>query len=335
MKEKVEEAMKSGLRCNVGVGFTPTHQMDMVIGNSTAAKEMFANIALVAPTEISVLILGESGTGKEHIAQFIHKQSKRSKAPFIAVDCGALSKELAASELFGHLKGSSTSAIADKTGVFEAANGGTLFFDEVGNLPYEVQKQLLRTLQERKVRKVGGTKEIAVDVRLICATNEDLTKAIQEGRFREDLYHRLLEFAIEVPPLRNRIADIELFCHFFREQANDEISKEVKYLSPETLAILKQQYWKGNLRELRNTIRRAVLFAEGNTILPEHLPVFQIETTSSDASLFNEKDEKKRIIDALQKSEGNKTLAAKLLNIDRKTLYNKMHAYGIELNLKK
>jgi len=305
---------------------------DTIIGNSPTAKQMYAHIRLVAPTELSVMIFGESGTGKEHVAKLIHEQSKRNKAPFIAVDCGVLSKELAASELFGHVKGAFTSAISDKTGVFEEANGGTLFFDEVGNLPHEVQMQLLRTLQERKIRKVGSTKEITVDVRLLCATNEDLTKAIQEGRFRGDLFHRLQEFTIEAPALRNRIEDIELFSNFFREQANREVSKEIDFISPEALAILKQHYWKGNLRELKNAIRRAVLFAAGNTILSEHLPAFQKETISETSALFDERDEKQRILNALQKSGGNKTIAAKLLNIDRKTLYNKMHAYQIELS---
>jgi len=304
---------------------------EMIIGNSLVAREMYKHLQLVAPTDLSVLIFGESGTGKEHIAKTIHEQSKRCKAPFIAVDCGVLSKELAASELFGHIKGSFTSAIADKTGVFEEADCGTLFFDEVGNLPYEVQTQLLRTLQERKIRKVGGTKEIAVNVRLLCATNEDLTKAVLEGRFREDLLHRLQEFIIEVPALRNRIEDIEIFSHFFREQANREIAKNVTAISQETLTILKQHQWKGNLRELKNVIRRAALFASGNTILPEHLPIFQKETTSFTSSLFDEKEEKQRIINALQKSGGNKTVAAKMLQIDRKTLYNKIHAYKIKL----
>ena len=304
---------------------------DMVIGNSKMSKEMYKHIQLVAPTEFSVLIVGESGTGKEHIAKTIHALSKRNRSPFVAVDCGALSKELAASEFFGHLKGSFTSAISDKIGVFEEANGGTLFFDEIGNLQYDVQVQLLRTLQERKIRKVGSTKEIAVDVRLICATNEDLTKAIQERRFREDLYHRIHEFAIEAPALRTRIEDIELFCNFFIEKANQEVSKEVKFISSKALTVLKQQQWNGNLRELKNTIRRAVLFATDNTILPEHLPLFQEETKSSITALFDEKDEKTRIINALQKCGGNKTIAAKLLNIDRKTLYNKMHEYELEI----
>jgi len=302
----------------------------MVIGNSMVAREMYGHIRLVAPTELSVLICGESGTGKEHVAKTIHALSKRSNAPFVAVDCGALSKELAASEFFGHLKGSFTSAISDKTGVFEEANGGTLFFDEIGNLQYEVQVQLLRTLQERKIRKVGSPKEIAVDVRLICATNEDLTKAIQEGRFREDLFHRLQEFVIQVPSLRHRVEDIELFSNFFREQANREVSKNVETISHEAMCILKNHHWKGNLRELKNVIRRAVLFATGTSILPEHFPVFQEEITPTTA-LFDETDEKRRILNALQKCGSNKTMAAKLLNIDRKTLYNKMHGYDINI----
>jgi len=332
LKEKVEAAMGGKQKvAEYEVRGTGEVATDMVIGNSAKAKAMYAHIQLVAPTEFSVLIVGESGTGKEHVAKTIHTLSKRGKYPFVAVDCGALSKELAASEFFGHLKGSFTSAISDKTGVFEEANGGTLFFDEIGNLQYEVQVQLLRTLQERKIRKVGGTKEIAVDVRLICATNEDLTQAIQEGRFREDLYHRLQEFVIEVPALRHRAEDMELFCHYFREEANREVSKNVIYFSQESLAILKQNLWKGNLRELKNTIRRAVLFASGNTILPEHLPIFKEERLPEISSLFDEKDEKQRILNALQNCGGNKTIAAKLLNIDRKTLYNKMHAYGIEI----
>jgi two-component system response regulator HydG len=345
LKEKVEAAMlrqaqlpKGEGRREKGEGRKEKGEMgvtegdsQMVIGNSVIAKEMYEHIRLVAPTELSVLICGESGTGKEHVAKTIHALSKRNKAPFVAVDCGALSKELAASEFFGHLKGSFTSAISDKTGVFEEANGGTLFFDEVGNLQYEVQVQLLRTLQERKIRKVGSPKEIAVDVRLICATNEDLTKAIQEGRFREDLFHRLQEFVIEVPALRNRVEDIELFSTFFRVQANLEVSKNVENISPEALEILKRHHWKGNLRELKNVIRRATLFAPGTTIFPEHLPVFQEETPPNNDVLFDETDEKRRILNALQKCGGNKTIAAKLLNIDRKTLYNKMHGYDINI----
>ena len=264
----------------------------------------------------------------------IHDQSGRKDKPFIAVDCGSLSKELAPSELFGHLKGSFTSAIADKKGVFEEAKGGTVFLDEVGNLPYEVQKQLLRALQEQKVRPVGSTQDINVDVRIVAATNEDLEKAIENGGFREDLYHRINEFSIEVPPLRDRIDDLEEFAYHFLQQADEELGKDVKRISTEAIAILKQHSWDGNLRELRNVIRRATLFAESDEITADNLPVMvsrrQKDNMNDDMAL-HPGDEKEQIVNALKKARGNKTIAAKLLQIDRKTLYNKMHLYDIEL----
>ena len=306
----------------------------MVKGGSSVIQRVYKHVALVAPTKMSVLILGESGTGKEYIARMIHDQSGRKDKPFIAVDCGSLSKELAPSELFGHLKGSFTSAIADKKGVFEEAKGGTVFLDEVGNLPYEVQKQLLRALQEQKVRPVGSAQDINVDVRIIAATNEDLEKAIENGDFREDLYHRINEFSIEVPPLRDRIDDLEEFAYHFLQQADEELGKDVKRISPEAISILKQHSWDGNLRELRNVIRRATLFAESDEIIADNLPVMvsrrQKENLNDDMAL-HPGDEKEQIVAALRKARGNKTVAAKLLQVDRKTLYNKMHLYGIEL----
>lgn len=306
----------------------------MVKGGSAVIQRVYKHVALVAPTKMSVLILGESGTGKEYIARMIHEQSGRKSKPFMAVDCGSLSKELAPSELFGHLKGSFTSAIADKRGVFEEAKGGTVFLDEVGNLPYEVQKQLLRALQEQKVRPVGSAQDINVDVRIIAATNEDLEKAIENGVFREDLYHRINEFSIEVPPLRDRIDDLEEFAYYFLKQADEELGKDVKRISAEAIDILKQHRWDGNLRELRNVIRRATLFAENEEITVENLPVLvsrhQKDYLNDDMAL-RPGDEKGQIEAALRKARGNKTVAAKLLQIDRKTLYNKMHLYGIEL----
>lgn len=306
----------------------------MVKGESPVIQRVYKHVSLVAPTKMSVLILGESGTGKEYIARLIHEQSGRKDKPFIAVDCGSLSKELAPSELFGHLKGSFTSAIADKRGVFEEAKGGTVFLDEVGNLPYEVQKQLLRALQEQKVRPVGSAQDVNVDVRIIAATNEDLEKAIENSSFREDLYHRINEFAIEVPPLRDRIDDLPQFANYFLQQANEELGKDVKRISSEAIDILKQYRWDGNLRELRNVIRRATLFAENEEITVENLPVLvsrrQKEEVSEDMAL-RPGDEKEQILNALRKARGNKTVAAKLLQIDRKTLYNKMHLYGIDL----
>ena len=306
----------------------------MVKGNSSVIQRVYNHVKLVAPTKMSVLILGESGTGKEYIARMIHEQSGRKDKPFIAVDCGSLSMELAPSELFGHMKGSFTSAIADKRGVFEEAKGGTVFLDEVGNLPYEVQKQLLRALQEQKVRPVGSAQDIKVDVRIVAATNENLEKAIEEGRFRQDLYHRINEFSIEVPPLRDRIEDLEEFAYHFLEQANEELGKNVKHITAEALNNLKQHRWDGNLRELRNVIRRATLFAENQDITADNLPVLTSRTQKADDNNYmalRPGDEKEQILAALRKARGNKTVAAKLLEIDRKTLYNKMHLYGIDL----
>lgn len=315
----------------------------VVRGKSIVMQRLYSHLNLVAPTKMSVLILGESGTGKEYIARMIHENSNRKSSPFIAVDCGSLSMELAPSELFGHKKGSFTSAVADKVGVFVAANGGTVFLDEIGNLSYEVQKQLLRALQEQVVRPVGSSSDIKVDVRIIAATNENLEKAIEEGRFRQDLYHRINEFTVNVPPLRERLEDIEEFCYHFIKQANAELDKNVDMISQEALSVLKQQNWYGNLRELRNVIRRSVLFSYDNILRKENLPDFHreqknnkqsdviIDNTISYQKLSLKSDEKEQIIAALNQSGGNKTLAAKLLKIDRKTLYNKMHLYNIEL----
>lgn len=323
----------------------PNQQENKVVkGSSDVMKRLYSHIDLVAPTKMSVLILGESGTGKEYIARMIHENSNRKSEPFVAVDCGSLSMELAPSELFGHKKGSFTSAISDKTGVFVEANGGTVFLDEVGNLSYEVQKQLLRALQEQKVRPVGSATDIKVDVRIIAATNEDLEKAIEEGRFRQDLYHRINEFSVNVPPLRERIEDIEEFCYHFINQANEELGKSVNTIAIEALDVLRQQNWGGNLRELRNVIRRSVLFANDNVLRKENLPEFpkSIKTQSVPSAIImenqdvrdfslNKNNEKEQIAAALNQARGNKTVAAKLLQIDRKTLYNKMHLYGIEL----
>ena len=245
----------------------------IVVGKSALSKQMYSYIDLVAPTQMSVMIVGESGTGKEHVARMIHERSTRAKGPFIAVDCGSLSTELAPSELFGHKKGSFTSAIEDKTGFFRDANGGTLFLDEVGNLPYGVQMQMLRSLQEKKIRSIGTSNDIEVDVRILTATNENLELAISEGKFREDLYHRLNEFMILVPSLRECIEDIKQYADHFREEANTELDKSVKYITQEAMERLEQYSWPGNLRELRNVIRRSVLFSLSDEITVENLPV--------------------------------------------------------------
>lgn len=307
-----------------------------VEGQSPLSLQMYTHIDLVAPTQMAVMIVGESGTGKEHVARLIHTRSNRSSGPFIAVDCGSLSIELAPSELFGHKKGSFTSAIEDKTGFFREAHGGTLFLDEVGNLPYGVQMQLLRTLQEKRVRPVGTSTDLDVDVRIITATNENLEKAIEEGNFREDLYHRLNEFMIRVPSLRECVEDIPSYAGHFREEANRELGREVAVISPDALAVLKNYHWPGNLRELRNVIRRAVLFTRGDIITADSLPLLTTRKEESfpkmDISLSVEpEEEKERILRALEQVKGNKTKAAILLQIDRKTLYNKMHQYNIGL----
>ncbi|MDR2914467.1 MAG: sigma-54 dependent transcriptional regulator [Tannerella sp.] len=341
LKEKVELALN--VKESTSFGKQPISPVpgndsdvvssDIVYGKSKVAQEMFEYIRIVAPTKMSVLITGENGTGKEYAARMIHQQSRRKDAPFIALDCGSLSKELAPSELFGHLKGSFTSAMSDKIGVFEAAKGGTVFLDEVGNLSYDVQVQLLRVLQELKVRPVGSTSDIKVDVRIVVATNEDLLKAIAEGRFREDLYHRLNEFNIVVPPLRERLEDIPHFVDCFIESANKELEKEIKGCSPEALSLLRGYRWSGNLRELKNVIKRAVLFAHENEITPDSLPDFILSPAEKDnaVSLYNIDNEKERIERALEYTGGNKAAAARLLKIDRKTLYNKMHQYGMEI----
>lgn len=333
LKEKIEQALSKPANTTPSVPVSNKKndavKKGMIIGSSPAAVTMYDHIRKVAPTRMSVLILGESGTGKEYTASLIHFNSTRSDKPFIAVDCGSLSRELAPSELFGHLKGSFTSAIADKSGVFEQANGGTVFLDEVGNLSYDVQVQLLRALQEQKVRPVGSAKDIKIDVRIVAATNEDLENAIAEGRFREDLYHRLNEFSLEVPPLRERAQDIETFAMEFLRQANEELDRNIGGFSPEALKILKNYYWSGNLRELRNVVRRTALFATGDLITEDLLPV--LRSTKTEDLALRPQNEKQQIEMALHKANGNKTLAAQLLKIDRKTLYNKMHQYGINL----
>lgn len=298
-------------------------------GNDGQSIKLYNHIELIAPTNMSVLITGESGTGKEYVAKNIYQKSRRNNQPFIAVDCGAISKELGVSELFGHKKGAFTSAVSDKRGVFEEANGGTIFFDEIGNLSLEIQMQLLRALQERKIRAVGSTKEIAIDVRVLSATNENLGNAIAQGRFREDLYHRINEFSLEVPPLRERTDDIMLFARNFLTQANDELEKSVKDFSLEVERIFLSCPWSGNLRQMRNVVKRAVLFASGNTVEVSDLPEELTHMESISIPLKRE-DQREIILRALTLCSGNKSKAARYLKIDRKTLYNKLKQYDIE-----
>ncbi|MGV8877446.1 MAG: sigma-54-dependent transcriptional regulator [Sphingobacteriaceae bacterium] len=311
--------------------------LGFIKGNSDAANQLQEYINLVSPTEMSVLIQGESGTGKEYAARAIHKESKRANKPFLAIDCGALSKELAASELFGHVKGSFTGAVSDKKGQFEMASGGTLFLDEVGNLSYEVQIKLLRALQERIIQPVGSTVQVKVDVRIITATNDDLLSSISQGEFREDLYHRMNEFKIFLPALRDRGKDLDLFLAYFISSANKELDRNVKSVSPEVMQIFRQYDWPGNLRELKNVVRRMVLLTPdqqaGITSLPDEM-IISIHKSpkhdGSDLKAQNEVNERVLIEETLRKVRYNKSQAAKLLNIDRKTLYSKMEKYQIE-----
>jgi len=329
------------------------------MGQSEVSDNLFRQVDLVAPTNFSVIIYGESGSGKEAIAQEIHNRSRRKDMPFVAMDCGAISKELAGSELFGHEKGSFTGALQTKIGHFEMANGGTLFLDEVSNLSYEIQVALLRVVQERKMRRIGASKEIELDVRIIVASNERLLEAARNGKFREDLYYRFNEFTIEVPALRNRKDDLLLFATTFLETTNAELSKSVKGFSEEVMKDFVNYSWPGNLRELKNVIKRATLLSDGDLIEEKSLP-FEIvnysklkdldeevapapvvasapitpepvETDDTKPSLKTVANEAEydMIMQVLRDVNFNKSKAARLLNIDRKTLYNKMKQFDI------
>ena len=316
-------------------GSSAIGMLNYIEGRSDAARQLYEHIRLVAPTNLSVLVNGESGTGKEHVAQLVHRESKRAGKPFVAVDCGAIPRELAASEFFGHVKGSFTGALSDKTGAFEAADGGTLFLDEVGNLSYETQVQLLRALQERRIRPVGSTREIPVDIRLVAATNEDLEAAIVRGTFRADLYHRINSFTLRMPCLRQMREDIPLYADFFLDQANRELDKRIVGFDPAAAAALAAYDWPGNLRQLRNAVLSATLLAAGEYITCRDLPGEitdgpAAEPAAAPLPLRDRASEEEQIRRALAAAGGNKSQAAKLLGIDRKTLYNKLHLYGIE-----
>ena len=299
-------------------------------GKSEASRQLYSYVELVAPTPMSVLILGASGTGKEYVAHRIHDLSARADRPFFALDCGAIPRDVAASEFFGHKKGAFTGADTDKRGAFEMANGGTLFLDEVGNLSYEVQVQLLRALQERRIRPVGGTQEIPIDIRLVCATNENLEEAVGEGRFREDLYHRINEFTIYMPKLSERGSDLFLFADLFIRHANEELNRTVEGFDSAAAELLASHSWPGNLRELNNVVKRAVLLTRSNKITTAELTqaMGQIRTDNV-LQLHDEDTERQRIITALQQTNGNKAKAARLLGVDRKTIYNKIEKLGI------
>lgn len=337
----IENAISSKKKKGTHTGF----KKDFVVGKSLAIKEVMHHVEVVAPTELTVLIQGETGAGKEYIARAIHFASSRKDKPFVAVDCGAIPKELANSELFGHIKGAFTGAINDKKGYFEQAKGGTLFLDEVGNLPYENQVKLLRALQERIINRVGDHKSIKVDVRLIAATNEDLLQNLEENEFREDLYHRLNEFKIKLPALRERPEDLEEFIAYFISKANDAFNKQIQGVSEDVRSMFQKYQWYGNIRELQNVINRAVLLTRSEWIemdaLPDEIKLSdahplsesRIENSTNgtrDLKEATEVTEKQLITNALIKTNYNKSQAAKLLNIDRKTLYNKLKLYQID-----
>ena len=325
-KEPIDNKKVSGNTESKGNADVPKY----LEGESEASRKLYNFVSLVAPTPMSVLILGASGTGKEYVARRIHELSQRAGKPFFALDCGAIPKDVAASEFFGHSKGAFTGADQDKKGAFEIANGGTLFLDEMGNLNYEVQVQLLRALQERKIRPLGSNKEIDIDIRLVCATNENLAQRVAEGNFREDLYHRINEFTIYMPELKDRGTDLFLFADLFIKHANKELNRNVEGLDGKAKERIASYNWPGNLRELNNVMKRATLLATGRYIgvteLEQSMAHIQPQAPTT---LHDEETELQRIETALKAAGGNKSKAAQLLAVDRKTLYNKMKKYGI------
>ena len=349
-----------------------------VAGDSVQANALYRQVSLVAPTNYSVIIYGESGSGKESIAKMIHDQSKRRKQPFVAMDCGAISKDLANSELFGHEKGAFTGALATKIGHFELANGGTIFLDEVSNLTYDVQIALLRIVQERKMKRIGSTKEIDLDVRIIVASNERLSEAVRRGKFREDLYHRFNEFSIDVPPLRERKDDILVLANHFLKETCQELGKHINGLSDDVAHIFLNYSWFGNIRELKNVIKRAALLTDTPYVQttslpfeivnfqrlqfdePEAMPLTHIERnhnrmpdesaevkpplitipleitepkikTGESLKKIAAEAEYELILKTLQDVRYNKSKAADILGIDRKTLYNKLKNFNIDI----
>ena len=309
-------------------GGTPGRYVE---GQSQAARQLYEHVRLVAPTDMSVLITGSSGTGKEYVARRIHEQSNRKKAPFIAVDCGSYPEDLAASEFFGHVKGSFTGAIDNKEGAFVAAQGGTIFLDEIGNLSYEVQVQLLRALQERKVKPIGSNQEMAINVPSCLRDKREPACAI--GKVIFNLYHRINEFTVRIPDLKERKEDLLLFANNFLDQANMELQKDIIGFDNEVIRIFQSYSWPGNLRQMKNAIKYATLLATGRYItrneLPEELTAAPVSAPVN-IQLKNESHECEMIRRALQEAGNNKTRAAQLLGIDRKTLYNKLKAYGID-----
>ena len=330
-KQLVEDKLVPLLRSIQKERQAGQRRMPVFAREGSAFQKIMHRIRLVAATDMSVMIFGENGTGKEHIAHLLHDRSKRSGKPFVAVDCGSLTKELAPSAFFGHVKGAFTSADSAKKGYFHEAEGGTLFLDEVGNLALETQQMLLRAIQERRYRPVGDKSDRSFNVRIIAATNEDLETAVSEKRFRQDLLYRLRDFVITVPPLRDCQEDIMPLAEFFRDIANKELECNVSGFSSEARKALLTHAWPGNVRELRQKIMVAVLQAQEGVVTKEHLELGITETNSvAGFSLRNDEEDKERIIRALRQADGNRKVAAELLGISRTTLYNKLEEYGLK-----
>ena len=307
------------------------NRMPVFARDSSAFQKIMQQIRLVAPTDMSVLIFGENGTGKEHIAHHLHDKSKRAGKPFVPVDCGSLSKDLAPSAFFGHVKGAFTGADSTKKGYFNEAEGGTLFLDEVGNLALETQQMLLRAIQERRYRPIGDKTDKSFNVRIIAATNENLEKAVIEKRFRQDLLYRLHDFEITVPPLRDCQEDIMPLAEFFREIANNELECSVTGFDAEARKTLLTHPWPGNVREFRQKIMGAVLQAQTGVVMKEHLELAVTKPTSPVSfALRNDAEDKERILRALKQANGNRKVAAELLGIGRTTLYSKLEEYGLK-----
>ena len=308
--------------------------MESMIGQSPAMREVFDTIRQVAPSRATVLIQGESGTGKELVAQAIHRMSAQARGPFVPVHCAALANNLLESELFGHEKGAFTGAAERRRGRFELADGGTLFLDEIGEIDPSIQVKILRVLEERKFERVGGQETIDVDVRLIAATNRDLQKLMEEGRFREDLFYRLYVVVIHLPPLRERPGDVPLLVqHFLTTLARDN-NKAIAGITPEAMELLAAHPWPGNVRELRNAIERMVVLCRGDKISVRDIPAplkaaAHRSTAIAGAELSLQDAEKRMIVDALKAHDGNRTRAAAQLGISRRTLHRKLNEYGL------
>lgn len=334
-KQLVEDKLVPLIRSILKERQAGQRRMPIFAREGSAFQKIMHRIRLVAATDMSVMIFGENGTGKEHIAHLLHDKSKRAGKPFVAVDCGSLSKELAPSAFFGHVKGAFTGADNAKKGYFHEAEGGTLFLDEVGNLALETQQMLLRAIQERRYRPVGDKADRNFNVRIIAATNEDLEVSVNEKRFRQDLLYRLHDFGITVPPLRDCQEDIMPLAEFFRDMANRELECSVSGFSSEARKALLTHAWPGNVRELRQKVMGAVLQAQEGVVMKEHLELAVTKPTSTVSfALRNDAEDKERILRALKQANGNRSVAAELLGIGRTTLYSKLEEYGLKYKFK-